>query len=90
MTHRMVEKDHAKAAWAQRDREGRRCDGNNRRCTLRSIWQHLVRHKNADGTLGEPQLKRTCSRHSIQYTDSGLWEHVSTSRMGGKEWPQAS
>lgn len=82
---------HAELAYVQRDREGRRCDGNSRRCTTRAVEQHLVRRTNpGDGFVGEPELKQTCSRHSIQFTDSELWIHVSTSRMGGREWPAAS
>lgn len=88
MTH--VERpnyQHAEAEYRKRDREGRRCDGNSRRCTSRVTKQHMVRRKNADGTLQEPELKQTCGRHEPQFARSVLWELISTSRMGGKEWP---
>lgn len=79
---------HADREYLKRDAEGRRCDGNNRRCTQRAIEQHLVRR--ADTDSAEPELKQTCGRHRQQFINSATWIHITTSRMRGREWPQAS
>lgn len=90
MAHEMKNYDHAAAEYPLRDREGRRCDGNSRRCTSRATKQLMVRRKHPDDTVGEPEIKQTCGRHEPQFARSAQWEVISTSRMGGKEWPAAS
>jgi hypothetical protein len=91
MAHEMTPHAHADREYAQRDRENRRCGGNNRRCTLRAVEQHLVRRQDEHGTAtGEPEIRQTCSRHRQQFINSAMWQHISTSRMGGRDWPQTN
>jgi hypothetical protein len=79
---------HAEREYAKRDAEGRRCEGNNRRCTQRAIEQHLVRRTDTDSA--ENEVKQTCGRHRQQFINSSMWIYISTSRMGGTQWRQAS
>jgi hypothetical protein len=79
---------HAESEYRKRDAEGRRCEGNNRRCTQRAIEQHLVRR--SDQADADNEIKQTCGRHRQQFINSVMWIHISTSRMGGQQWRQAS
>lgn len=88
MSEPMGQYANAEREYVKRDAEGRRCDANNRRCTLRAVEQHTVRRTNDDNA--KPETKQTCSRHRQQFVNSALWTHISTSRMGGQQWQQAS
>lgn len=92
MPFEMTHYKHTDSRYAKMDREGRRCDGNNRRCTQRAVEQHLVRRRDPDNgrVTGEPATKQTCARHRQQFVNSALWLHITTSRMGGRAWPEAS
>lgn len=92
MPFEMTHYAHTDSRYAQLDQEGRRCDGNSRRCTQRAIEQHLVRRRSLDSDeiVGEPETRQSCGRHRQQFTNSAFWLHITTSRMGGREWPVAS
>ena len=59
------------------ERNGRRCDGQNRFCvSTASTWFKVVR---ADGKFNplpgaEPEIKKACGKHYQLFGDSGVWK----------------